>query len=97
MKTIVDVGVTAGDLGALVREIELKVEELGLEENFILVVNTSAPYQGLRPCRVKPIGNQALEKMTDVMCECGCRLKTDGNVWWCSNIKCDFVGKEETF
>ena len=41
--------------------------------------------------RVKPVGNLAYGRFTDELCRCGCKLRTDGNLIWCSGITCDFL------
>lgn len=69
--------------------------------NFVLLVNDNEQYAKFtRGLRVKPVGpDNMMTKMLNQYCPrgCGCRLKTDGNMVWCSGTFCDFIGKEETF
>ena len=92
-----EASIEAGDLATVVEDMISLIEDTSATENFILMVNNSAPYKGLKPPRVKPIGNVSLQRITDVLCDCGCRLLTDGQVYWCSGITCSFIGKEESF
>ena len=97
MVTAMEAGIESGPLGLLVDKIAGIAEEMGLTENFILMVNNSQMYKGLNPPKVKPVGNIQTQSMTEIYCECGCRLNTDKSVFWCSNPRCDFIGREETF
>jgi len=69
--------------------------------SFALFVNDNPAYlKATRGLRVKPIGPSNMgHQMMSQYCPtgCGCRLKTDGNLVWCSGTFCDYIGKEETF
>lgn len=63
----------------------------------VIQLNESSIWAHEKPVRAKLVGNLTTARMTDILCRCGCRLKTDGSLYWCSGIRCGFVGKEETF
>lgn len=46
---------------------------------------------GVSEARIKPAGNIAYGRIVDKICKCGCRLKTDGELTWCSSPKCQFI------
>jgi len=92
-----EAGIDEGRLKLFVDKITGIAEEMNLTENFILMVNEKEIYKGLVPPKIKPIGNLTVKRMTEVYCECGCRLNTDGTYYWCSSPRCDFIGQEETF
>jgi len=52
---------------------------------------------GDNPAFLKPFGDVASSQWIEPkeMCPtgCGCRLRTDGKVDWCSFVKCDFIRK----
>lgn len=52
---------------------------------------------GVEPAFLKPFGDVAASQWVEPkeMCptDCGCRMRTDGNVDWCSFVKCDFIRK----
>jgi hypothetical protein len=97
MSTAKEVGIEGGQLGIFIDRITGIAEEMGLAENFIMMINDNAMYKGLVPPRIKPVGVLSTQTMTDIYCECGCRLNTDRQLYWCSNPRCDFIGREETF
>jgi hypothetical protein len=97
MSTSKEQGIEGGQLKLLVDRITGLVEEAGLTENFILMVNEKEIYKGLTPPKVKPVGNLSVKVMTEIYCECGCRLNTDKTYYWCSNPRCDFIGQDEVF
>lgn len=97
MMTRAEASIEAGVLATVIEDMTSLIEDIGSTDNFILMVNSSSPYKGLKPPRIKPIGNVSLQRITDVLCDCGCRLLTDGSVYWCSGVQCNFIGKEESF
>lgn len=78
-------------------KIEDACKTLGIKNPVIVSINTSPLYNSLKPARVKVIGNPGATHMTQIVCDCGCKLNTDGEVFWCSGISCNFYGREETF
>ena len=68
------------DLDAIVHEHNMKVDitlQFGAEN------------------RVKPTGNLVysafIRSSLKNICGCGCKLRTDGDLVWCSGITCDFL------
>lgn len=50
---------------------------------------------GVSTSRIKPTGNLAYRQMTNEYCPtgCGCRLNTDGKIYWCSKTTCGWIGE----
>lgn len=71
--------------------------EMGIDNPLIVSINNSPLYNNLKPAMVKVVGNPGASRMTSIMCDCGCKINTDGKIFWCSGISCNFYGREETF
>jgi hypothetical protein len=83
------------DIDIAVREASVQFKKSGLYG--ILRVNEKPMYLELDPPFIKPVGDLSLQRMTEILCDCGCRLNTDGSLYWCSGLACSFIGREETF
>jgi hypothetical protein len=46
---------------------------------------------------VKPVEPVSGAWMLNAYCDCGCRLKTDGKLVWCSKPACKFVNTKQYF
>ncbi len=49
------------------------------------------PKKKLTKTLSKPTGDTVVGRWIDRHCDCGCRLRTDGRVVWCSGVKCRYI------
>ena len=51
------------------------------------------------PSFIKPLGDPIAATWAGIDCPtgCGCQLRTDGKVYYCSFVKCDYIERVEDF
>lgn len=89
-----------------VMELAAEVNEMLKKDPFlkgyqaVLMVNRNPAYEKeTKGLRCKPVGPQGANvRMLPIYCPtgCGCKLNTDGDIYWCSGIFCDWIGEEAT-
>jgi hypothetical protein len=82
------------DIAKVVRDASSQIVKLGFHA--VLQINERQAYADMKPPTIKPVGNITVQIRTEILCDCGCRLFTDGSLFWCSGVKCNFIGREET-